>query len=147
MFNILEQLLEKYGKQVIITARKRLITLGKNASGKLSKSLDYRIQKLGDKLQIIFFGIDYLKDVEYGRKAGTRPSIGKILQWMQYKNLPDKDSKSKAFLIARKIGDMGIEPTPFLKDSMIETNDSLRKGLNKDLADYLVRDVKKSIHK
>lgn len=147
MFNILEQLLEKYGKKVIQTARQKLVDLGKNASGKLSKSLNYKIAKLGDKLQIIFFGIDYLKDVEYGRAAGQRPPVGKILQWMQYKGLPDKDSKSKAFLIARKIGDMGIKPTPFLKDSMISVNDELRSGMTKELSDYFIRDIKKNILK
>jgi hypothetical protein len=147
MGSLLESILSKYGDSVIKTAIAKLIQLGKVASGRLKKSLGYKIVKTSDSYQIRFEGADYMDEVENGRKPGKMPSVGKIQQWMQYKGLPEKDNKSVAFLIARSIGRNGIEPTQFFRKSIIENNDKFRKTMTKDLSDYIIRDIKKIIQK
>jgi hypothetical protein len=147
MGSLLESILSKYGDSVIKTAISKLIQLGKVASGRLKKSLGYEIVKTSTSYQLHFIGEDYLDEVENGRKPGKMPPVGKIQQWMQYKGLPEKDNKSVAFLIARSIGKNGIEPTQFLRKSIIENNDRLRKTMTKELTQYIIRDIKKTIQK
>lgn len=148
MFNLLESLLTKYGDEVLKVARKTLKDLGKIASGKLFKSLNYKINSSATSTQIKFGGIEYLNEVEEGRAAGQEaPPTGKIMQWMQYKNIEGKNSKSAAFLIARSIGKNGIEPTHFMRNAIITTNDKFKKSLTKEMQQYFIKDIKKVIQK
>lgn len=146
MYQIIEKILNDYGIAVLKAARAKLVAGNKNASGRLSKSLKFVVKQLSNAMQIVFSGTNYLKDVEEGFGANKRePSIGAILSWLQYKGLPDKNNKSKAFLIARKIKNFGVEPYPFMKPSIIEQNNLMKSKLNKDLAEYITKEVRKSI--
>ena len=141
--SLLESILSKYGDTVVKTAISKLITMGKVASSKLKNSLKYDIVKAATGYQLHFTGNSYLKFVEDGRKPNSKqPPISVIQQWMSYKGIRTKNNKGTAFCIARKIGKFGIQPTNFMYESIIQTQNEFKKGMTKELQDYIIRDIK-----
>lgn len=108
-------ILDKYGSDYIETLTKILIKRGKQASGKLIRSLNYDIKDL----MIEIFAEDYLDFVDQGvdgvftsygspfRYTDQMPPITEIAKWCAIKGI----SPTAAFPIARKIFKFGIEPT------------------------------------
>jgi hypothetical protein len=78
-----------------------------NASGKLSESVRYDVTNNGETLRV--YAEDYIYYLVHGRKNGKRPPKQAIREWIDAKGIsPDGISKdSLAFLIARKIGEVG----------------------------------------
>lgn len=134
--------LNKFGLRVITFARGNLLRQRKNASGSLRDSIDYdlKITKKGNipsSFRLQFLMEDYATFIEDGvngtrKKYGSpysysrkQPPSNVILQWIRTKPVRLRDSKGRyrkqknreiqslAFLIARKIKERGIKPTPF----------------------------------
>lgn len=80
---------------------------GKIASGRLERSLDYRLKDEKTAVNIVFEGEDYFKYVDEGRKPGTWPNIRAISNWANTRGIPQK----AVFPIARSIYKFGIKPT------------------------------------
>jgi len=78
-----------------------------NASGKLAESVRYDVTNNGETLRV--YAEDYIYYLVHGRKNGKRPPKQAIREWIDAKGIsPDGISKdSLAFLIARKIGEVG----------------------------------------
>lgn len=118
----------------------------KIASGNLEESIEERIRVGG--FQILM--ADYWEYVDEGRKAGKFPPISKIEEWLKYPNVRDrirfgndkafgeKERKTLAFLIARKIARKGIKGSKFFT-KVIESDivDELAEALTVALADDL----------
>jgi hypothetical protein len=78
-----------------------------------------RITEIENGYQVGFYS-RYAAAVEYGRRAGKRPPMQPIDDWLKKKGLiagrSDKAARqrrSAAFLIARKIGRVGTKPQPY----------------------------------
>jgi len=96
--------LDEVGEKFIKTIRQRMADKNLNDTGKGSESLSYKVE--GDKL--IIEGVARLLFLEFGRRAGTMPPVDAIEGWVRRKlNVEDKDVRSVAFLIARKIKEKG----------------------------------------
>jgi len=108
-----------YGKDVVAELAKQLLKLDKKASGKLIKSLDYKIRPVVKKMVVIIESEDYLHYVDKGRRPGKMPPINAISKWASIKGI----SQKAVFPIAKKIGRLGIKPTHVL--------DKTLKALNK----------------
>ena len=108
--------LEHIGDRTVSKVKQELINSNINASNQTYKSIRYDLFESGD---IIGFGISsrkkdgiqILEIIDKGRKAGKAPPVQAIEQWIKDKNIQTRGSKRDiAFLIARKIGWMGIPP-------------------------------------
>lgn len=84
---------------------------GTNASGSLSDSFSYKIEKHSDGVHAIVEANNYLVYAEGGRKAGKTPKnfIDILKQWIKDKGLSvsDKDDARFAFFVARKTRNFG----------------------------------------
>lgn len=122
-----------------------LIRNDRIASGDLLNNIEYEITR-GDFTYTIYVKMrDYWYYVENGRKAGKMPPIDNILKWIEMKPiLPRPNSKGKlptpqqlAFLIARKIGELGTEGTHDLRkatDTIWDTfEDRLYEAIDEDV--------------
>ena len=122
-----------------------LIRNDRIASGDLLNNIEYEITR-GDFTYTIYVKMkDYWYFVENGRKAGKRPPIQNILDWIKIKPvLPRPNAKGKlptpqqlAFLIARKIGEEGTEGTHDLRkatDTIWDTfEDRLYEAIDEDV--------------
>ena len=122
-----------------------LIRNDRIASGDLLNNIEYEVTR-GDFTYTIYVKMkDYWYYVENGRKAGKRPPIKNILDWITIKPvLPRPNAKGKlptpqqlAFLIARKIGEEGTEGTQDLRkatDTIWDTfEDRLYEAIDADV--------------
>jgi hypothetical protein len=99
--------LETFGRRYVDILTEELKRAGKVASGRLIDSLDYRIVREANAIQIIIQSNDYLTYVDQGRRPGKFPPIQAIQTWCKIKGIP----QTAAFPIARNIFKFGIRPT------------------------------------
>ena len=73
-----QQALNEFGASVIERARQNLKTGGRygthNASGQLSKSLDYKTKENKNSIEFDFYAEDYWKQLDYGTKGSESSS-------------------------------------------------------------------------
>ena len=149
-----EKELNKFASKVIHRAKFYLKRRKKNTKSKtLSDSLGYNLKVYpSGALELGFHAADHFPYVEHGRKPGKMPPIRKIAEWIRIKPLKLRDLttgkyikksesnvNSVAFLIARKIGAFGIEPTWFFRDAF----NMHYKRINKDIISAYSKDVSK----
>jgi hypothetical protein len=100
------QQLEKAGSLFVQRIKERMSDRNLNDTGEGAASLSYKVE--GNKL--IIEGVARLLFLEFGRRAGTYPPKDIIEAWVRRKlNVDDKDVKSVAFLISRKIFEKGTD--------------------------------------
>lgn len=129
-----EKVLHKFGKYVVKQARTNLTKNKKNVSKNLYNSLEYRVNKYKDSIDLLFSMEDYgtFQDLgvsgkkqkyntPYSYKTKMPPSKA-FDQWVIRKGLKGvRDEKGKfiprkslRYLIARGVFNKGIKPTYFL---------------------------------
>jgi hypothetical protein len=91
-FNEIEDILVKYATRIALDAEKNLRSNknGKdsNASGSLSDSIRVSpVEYFGSNYSIEISMNDYWQWVNDGRRAGKRPPVSKIIQWIKDKQL------------------------------------------------------------
>lgn len=139
----LTDILIRNGNEIVIDLQGNLSSLGVNASGKLSRSLESNVKQTPNTAELTISGIGYWYFVENGRKAGGRPPIDSIRKWIDDKGIVPKgiSKDSLAFLIARKIGDAGT--ALYRGQGRYENvfssiiNDSLIDRIEKEMADQM----------
>jgi len=127
-YDNLKQALNLFGDAYITELTKQLIQLDKNATGKLLRSLDYKVvEKVQGQFEIIIQAQEYLKWVDAGRKAsGKMPPVSPFIQWVKAKNIRFKKkngtgfmkTEQTAFIIARSLKTRDIRPTNVLKKTL-----------------------------
>lgn len=82
------------------------------ASGNFARSLETNVKESQGRVIGVMVGAHHSLFVDLGRRAGKRPPISAILQWIDDKRIVPTDisKPSLAFLIARKIGNEGWKP-------------------------------------
>ena len=129
----------RYGDDYVKEIIKQLRSAGKNSSGKLINSLDYRLQDTAKKVEFVFIGEDYFEEVDKGRRPGSFPPIQAIAKWASAKGI----SKKAVFPIAKSIFRFGIKPTNVLK----KANAAAMNGrLFNDLENYFQEGVEESVY-
>lgn len=120
----LEITLNKFGRMVVKKMIKRLekggpgrskkgshfvgaLIRNKTLSGKPVVSIDSR----NNFTELVLTMDDYAIFIDKGRKSGKRPPLKALEPWMKRKGIPDE----KKWIIAKNIGEDGIEGVPFLK--------------------------------
>ena len=101
--------------------------------GKDMDDFDYNIS--GNEIEYIM--PDHYKWVDSGRGPGKQPPLEKIAEWTIRKGIPEK----AAFPIARKIGQEGIAPSPFLH----HIDEDIDDILDNDYIDNVVIELKNKL--
>jgi hypothetical protein len=127
-YDKLKQALNVFGDEYITELTKQLIQLDKVATGKLLRSLDYKVvEQIQGQFTIIIQAQNYLKWVDAGRKAsGKMPPVKPFLEWVKARNIRfrKKDNtgfltrEQTAFVIARSLKTKNILPTNVLKTTL-----------------------------
>lgn len=159
----LREVLQRLGDYFVHEAQNNLLTGGNppypnsNASGTLTNSLKYNVEIDNAHFEVSVELEDYWYYVENGRKAGKMPPIDKIAEWVRVKRIVPQvregvDGKKRkaptveqlAFLIARKIGNEGVEGTKFFskakEDTLSYFKESISLAIQEDIGDF-VKDV------
>lgn len=129
-FKNLQQTLEELGKAIKLRYQENLIESDRKASYNLIESVQYHTVINGYELSIDLEMADYWKYVEDDTKPHW-PPIDKILEWVRIKpvlpqpmangNLPTE--KQLAFLISRKISEVGTTGSHDLERTLDEIDD------------------------
>lgn len=146
----LRRAMEQYGEALVIEIVKELKSAGKEATGKLARSVDYELIETLDKISVGIKALDYFEFVDSGRRKGAKPPpTDAIIKWMKVKGIKGRNpntgrfqsQKSTAFAIARGISKNGIKPVFAIKKSLRKLK-SLQAKL---LTDAAVEDMTKMI--
>jgi hypothetical protein len=149
-------ILEEFGAEVVRDIGQSIKDKDLVASGGLSKSVKFSIDvNLTDERYT--FQLDmapYWSAVDEGRKKGKQPPVQSIMKWLKYPNVKSKlgkensdlslktfkdyELKGLAYVIARKIGREGTEPTYFF--SSVVTQERLDKLID-DIGNAAVVDI------
>jgi hypothetical protein len=135
-YNNTEEVMEDWGILITEEISALLAKKRKNASGKLTNSIDFDV--MVDEKEGILLEIQYAKEGMYvldGRKRGNKmPPVDEIAKWIRQKKIPVRignkktgkttgrttkltkygQEKSLAFAIAKNIAKYGIRPFNFL---------------------------------
>lgn len=123
---------------------KQRLTDGKiNASFELYNSINFEVTNNESSYLITFKAQDYWKDIEYGKKPGSKPNYKDILNWIKVKpvlpqqrngNLPTQEQL--ASLITRSINKKGTKGKHILENTLDEIftkqTEKIQKALGKD---------------
>jgi hypothetical protein len=109
--NEIRNVLEKYGKQMVMAVQDKLIRDNTNASGDAVNSVTAEVTDT----TITILGNKYIEAIDQGRGAGKRmPPVSNILQWIKSRGITQMTStkrkmrdKDLAWVIARKIAREG----------------------------------------
>ena len=141
----LNKILEKYKNTIVAELKNRIGSDGKIATGDLQKSISGIVE--GQSISI--FASEYWYVVNYGRKPGKKmPPIRPIMDWMKikgietYKQNKKKGNRTLAWVIAKKIGEEGIQGTNFFW----ETVNSIVPLITKDIEDSYLKDINDQIN-
>ena len=138
----LVKILEKYKNTIVAELKNRIGSDGKIATGDLQKSINGIVE--GQSISI--FASEYWYVVNYGRTPGKKiPPIRPIMEWMKVKGIEGattKQTKSIAWVIAKKIGDEGIPGTNFFW----ETINSIVPLITKDIEESYLKDLESQIN-
>lgn len=129
------KVLQDYAEAVRQAYRDNLAQ-GRNASKNLSDTMTARVEVQGNAFAVVLNMADYWKYIEHGTRPHF-PPISVILKWIEVKPIiPRPDSKghvpslkSLAYLIARKISEVGTEGKPDLQDASERTFNEFHEAL------------------
>ncbi len=146
----LAEILEKYKNTIVAQLKSRIISDGKVATGDLEKS----ITGIVEGTSISIFASEYWYVVNYGRTPGKKmPPIRPIMEWMKIKGIvtnkvnkggqpSKKGNRTLAWVIAKKIGEEGIQGTNFFW----ETINSIVPLITKDIEESYLKDINDQIN-
>ena len=109
--NEIRNVLEKYGKQMVMAVQDKLIRDNTNASGDAVNSVTADVTDT----TITILGNRYIQAIDKGRSAGKRmPPVVNILEWIKTRGIRQMSSSKRvmrdrdlAWVIARKISREG----------------------------------------
>tara|TARA_R100001510_G_C7625806_1_gene185683 strand:+ start:345 stop:863 length:519 start_codon:yes stop_codon:yes gene_type:complete len=128
-----EKIMNVFAKFVVDESRKELIKKNKNSTKKLSESLEFRVNRFKDSIDVLFFMEEYGffqdlgvsgKKVKYNTPysySSKMPPSKAFDQWVIRKGLDGvRDKKGKfiprkslRYLVARSVFNKGIKPSMF----------------------------------
>ena len=140
--------LEKYAKVIENEYRKQMIANNLVVSGQSIKQVKTFVTEEAPGILNLKMPITKpLAYVEFGRRRGTPPPIGKIRDWMRARGIEgatDKKTKSIAWKIAQNIGAKGTIKRFGYKGANLSTLvvQSVQKRLISDIRDAYIKDLR-----
>ena len=149
--NEIEQILYDVAYQVAIDYQNELRSFDSIASGSLN-NVDFEVEIKGGTYKIYLILQDYWKYVEYGRKPGKFPNVGKLQEWIKIKPVIPRPltngivptEKQLTYMIGNSIKEKGIQPKPALANALKKNETQLNrikeavgKSLDKEIKQML----------
>lgn len=144
------RVLDEYRNAVIALYREKLRSDDHIATGDLINNITYIINKDSGSVEVSLKLQDYWKYVENDTKPHF-PPISAILEWVKVKKLVERartydgklpTEKQLAFLVARKISEVGTEGTHDLRETMQKVNaeyeQKIGDAITQDLNDAMI---------
>lgn len=143
------RIVQNWGNELSENLRNTLRKNKTNASSVLSQSIGSIAKPKKDGFRLTVEMEDYYRYVEEGRRAGKRPPIQNIYEWIQNKKSVQtliskstdrrKATRSLAYVIARKIAKHGTKAQPFIRQNVNEKSlqvlsDRIGEYIGKQLA-------------
>lgn len=155
VIKIIANILEEWAENYTVTARENLIRKKGRATGALLESINYNIETKSSIISLHINMADYAKFVNDGRGPGKAPPRKAIEDWIKVRGISMKKKPSKgitrereiktlAFLIGRKIATYGTKAKKFLPT--VQTS-LLRERIAKELKLYLTVDLVTEVKK
>ena len=134
--------LKEFGKDYVKVLAKNIKAAGKDSSGRLVKSIKYKLKKETEEIKIIIESAKYLDYVDRGRKPGKYPPIKEIAKWARVKGI----SPQAVFPIARSIFKFGIKPTNIIQKTIKDLESptyvsKIEKEVAKNIENKLVKEI------
>ena len=146
------QVIDEFGRLIVDNYKAELEACGYQ-DGQLYRTLNYSVST-GTGGWVISVSLEnYWKYIEYGRRPGKMPPLDVIEKWINVRRIIPHSMtlksgktvipsvKQLSFLIARSIGQRGIQPRPFFKKSFEEAK---REFLHK-IEEAIIADIKESL--
>lgn len=127
----------EFGKDYTKILVRELLRAGKNATGQLIRSINYKLVEDAENLLIEIEAANYLEFVDKGRRRGTYPPIKPLIEWTQIKGLPE----SAAWGTQKNIYKFGIKPTNVIQKVIneFENSPTLQKKYEDEVVDNLIK--------
>lgn len=119
IIKIVSDILYKHGEKIAEETQALIKSKKKTVTGALYDSVTFQVETQGKVVSLSLNMLEYGQFVNDGRKAGTFPNVGAIREWVRIKGITmkpksklprDKEIKTLAYLIGRKIKKVGIKP-------------------------------------
>jgi len=121
-----------------VASRSGLRPYPKVATGRLIRSINYKLQPTAQGIQLQLLSEDYLKYVDQGRRAGAKyPPIGPLLRWARVKGLPE----GAAYGAQKNIHKFGIKPTNVIRKTIniIQTSRNANRIYEERMVNNIVK--------
>jgi hypothetical protein len=140
---ITPQKMKEFGRDYVKILTRELLRAGKDASGQLIRSINYKIVEDAEIIRMVILAEKYLEFVDKGRKPGTYPPIEPLLRWARVKGLP----QGVAYAAQKNIFKFGIKPTNVLRRAQlrIETFREYQARYERGVVDAIVKSIKKDV--
>ena len=145
--------LNDFGQKIVDNYRAELEACNYQ-DGQLYRTLSYSVKMGNNSSWLISISLEeYWKYIEYGRRPGKMPPLDVIEKWINVRKIIPHSMtlksgktvipsvKQLSFLIARSIGQRGIQPRPFFKQSFEEAK---REFLH-IIEEAVITDIKESL--
>ena len=146
------QAIDEFGR-VIVDNYKAELEACNYQDGQLYRTLSYSVST-GTGGWVISVSLEnYWKYIEYGRRPGKMPPLDVIEKWINVRRIIPHSMtlksgktvipsvKQLSFLIARSIGQKGIQPRPFFKQSF----EAAKQQFIQVIKDAIAQDIKESL--
>lgn len=147
MIESIDEALNLLGQQIVDSMRYELNAKRINASGGLSRSIEYQVVDVDGNPALWINFDDYGEAVDSGRsrstKGGPKQSWrNKIEGWMRYKGISPRQGmtlEQTAFLITRKINRKGYKAKPWIQPAIDRVlNQDLTKIFSEAIANEII---------
>lgn len=124
--------LDEYALKFQELIKRKIVEQDKVASGNLLASIHTEVNINGDVYTVYLHSEHYLKFIELGTKPHWPPPQP-MIEWVKNKKLPTKEStgnkslpteKQLAYLVSRKISEVGTKPVPVIAETQEELNEA-----------------------
>lgn len=145
--------LNDFGQKIVDNYRAELEACNYQ-DGQLYRTLSYSVKMGNNSSWLISISLEeYWKYIEYGRRPGKMPPVSAIENWIKVKQIIPHEMtlkggktvipsvKQLSFLIARSIGQRGIQPRPFFKQSFEEA----KRDFLHIIEEAVLADIKESL--
>ena len=136
---ITPQKIKEFGRDYVKILTRELLRAGKNASGNLIRSIDYRLVEDAEIIKMEIMSLPYLEWVDKGRKPGSYPPIKPLIKWVQIQGLPI----GVAYGTQQNIFKFGIKPTNIIQKVVreFETSPTLQKKYEEEVVNSIIKNI------
>jgi hypothetical protein len=139
---ITPQKMKEFGRDYVKILTRELLRAGKDASGQLIRSINYKIVEDAEIIRMVILAEKYLEFVDKGRKPGSYPPIKSLVQWVNIKGLEPR----VAYAIQKSIFKFGIKPTNVIQKVVreFETSPTLTKKYEEEVVNNIIDNINKN---